>query len=166
MSPTHRRSSALVVAAALVATALVVPAGRAHADRIKDLASVAGVRGNALVGYGLVTGLAGTGDDASSPMVKQSIAKMLKQVGVSIDPSQIKAKNVAAVIVTAELPPFARSGQKIDVVVSSTGGAKSLAGGTLIMTPLKADGPRTWALAQGPLAVGGFLVEEIGRAHV
>lgn len=155
MSPTLRLSSALVVAAALAALA----AGRADADRIKDLASIEGVRGNALVGYGLVTGLAGTGDDASSPMVKQSIAKMLKQVGVTIDPAQIKAKNVAAVIVTAELPPFARSGQKIDVVVSSTGGAKSLAGGTLIMTPLKADGPKTWALAQGPLAVGGFLVE-------
>jgi flagellar P-ring protein precursor FlgI len=158
MSLTRRRSSVLVLAAALTA-ALAAGADRADADRIKDLATIDGVRGNALVGYGLVIGLAGTGDDASSPMVKQSLSKMLKQVGISIPPEQIKAKNVAAVIVTAELPPFARSGQRIDVVVSSTGGAKSLAGGTLVMTPLKSDGPKTWALAQGPIAVGGFLVE-------
>jgi flagellar P-ring protein precursor FlgI len=146
-----------ITAAALVATALA--AAPVYADRIKELATVEGVRSNQLTGFGLVVGLAGTGDDASSPVVRESLAKMLERLGVTIDPAQIKSKNVAAVVITAELPPFARPGQSLDVLVSSMGSAKSLAGGTLVATPLKGPDRRTWALAQGAVAVGGFLVE-------
>lgn len=150
------RTARLIVAGALVAA---LTAGGARADRIKDLATVEGVRTNALIGYGLVTGLAGTGDDASSPMVKQSLAQAIKALGTTINPADIKAKNVAAVLITAELPPFARKGQRIDVNVASIGAAKSLAGGTLVASALKDLDGRTWALAQGSVAVGGFLVE-------
>lgn len=143
---------------ATIATVLAL-AAPASADRIKDLATVEGVRANHLTGFGLVIGLAGTGDDASSPIVRRSMAKLLSRLDIKISPDELKAKNVAAVIVTAELPPFARPGQALDVVVSSAGSAKSLAGGTLIETPLKGADQRTWALAQGPLAVGGFLAE-------
>ncbi len=148
------------IVTAVVSVAVVAGAASpARADRIKELASIEGVRSNQLTGFGLVVGLAGTGDDASSPMVRESLAKMLKRLGATIEPAQIKSKNVAAVLVTAELPPFARPGQSLDVLVSSMGSAKSLAGGTLIATPLKGADGRTWALAQGPVAVGGFLVE-------
>lgn len=131
-------------------------ASAAHADRIKDLTSIGGVRENHITGFGIVIGLDGTGDDARSPIVKESIAKMLKKLGITIDPGALKAKNVAAVMVTAELPPFAKPGMPIDVTVSSLGNAKSLAGGTLLAAPLKGPDQRTWAIAQGPLSVGGF----------
>jgi len=154
---------AVVIARRWIALALCVGAvaasAPARADRIKDLATVEGVRKNQLVGVGLVTGLAGTGDDASSPIVRRSMAKMLSRLDIKISPEELRAKNVAIVAVTAELPPFARPGQQIDVVVSSSGSAKSLAGGVLMGTPLKGPDQRTWALAQGQLAVGGFLVE-------
>ncbi len=143
---------------ALILVTLVVIAPPAHADRIKDLASVAGVRANQLTGYGIVVGLDGTGDDARSPMVRRSLAKMLKKLGVTVDANEIKAKNVAAVVVTAELPPFARPGAQLDITVSSIGSAKSLAGGTLLQTPLRGADNRTWALAQGALTVGGYAV--------
>lgn len=159
MSANPRRTSAVAFALFAAAALAALPAGRADADRIKDLATVEGVRGNPLVGYGLVYGLAGTGDDASSPVVRQTMAKSLKWLGITIPPAGIKAKNVASVMITAELPPFARSGQRIDITIASMGGAKSLAGGTLVMTPLKGPDGKTWALAQGSLAVGGFLVE-------
>jgi flagellar P-ring protein precursor FlgI len=139
--------------------ALVGLAGSANADRLKDVATVEGVRSNQLTGFGLVVGLGGTGDDASSPVIRRSLAKMLKKLGTTVDASEIKSKNVAAVVITAELPPFARPGQALDVTVSSMGSAKSLAGGTLIVTPLKGPDGKTWALAQGPVAVGGFLAE-------
>lgn len=129
------------------------------ADRLKDLADIEGARSNPLVGYGLVVGLAGTGDDASSPATRKTLSAMVKKLGVSIDPSELRAKNVAAVIVTAELPPFARPGMPLDVVVSSAGTAKSLQGGTLLMTPLKGADLETYALAQGPISAGGFAVE-------
>jgi flagellar P-ring protein FlgI len=148
----------LARAAVLAGLLVALAATPARADRIKDLATVEGVRSNQLTGVGLVVGLAGTGDDASSPMVRQMLASAYQGLGVKLDAGAIKAKNVAVVMVTAELPPFARKGQRIDVTVSSSGGAKSLAGGTLIATPLKIEG-RAWAVAQGPLAVGGFLVE-------
>lgn len=151
--------------AAIIVAALIALAGPAIADRLKDLATVEGVRSNQLTGFGLVIGLAGTGDDASSPVVRRSLAKMLKRLGVTVDASEIKSKNVATVVVTAELPPFARPGQALDVTVSSMGSAKSLAGGTLLMAPLKGPDQRTWALAQGPLAVGGFLVEGAGASQ-
>ena len=155
----HRTVRLLVAATALTALAALTgrAAGRAHADRVKDLATVQGVRTNGLVGIGLVTGLAGTGDD--SLVVKQFLAKMLKAQDITVDAAAIKAKNVAVVSITAELPPFARKGQRIDVTVSSIGAAKSLAGGTLVLSPLKDLNGQTWALAQGAVAVGGFLVE-------
>jgi flagellar P-ring protein precursor FlgI len=163
MSVAHRVMNAIAIAA-LVGLATLT-AGVAAADRIKDLATVEGVRGNPLVGSGIVTGLAGTGDDASSPVTRAMLSRMLKSLGVTIDPSAIKAKNIAAVAITAELPPFARSGQRIDVNVTSIGGAKSLAGGTLMITHLKDTEGHTWALAQGPVAVGGFLVEAGGGSE-
>ena len=149
----------VIVSLALTGGGGVVAVDGARADRVKDLVTIEGVRSNSLVGYGLVTGLAGTGDDASSPLVKQSLAKALKALGVTVNPTDLKAKNVAAVLVTAELPPFARKGQKLDVTITSIGGAKSLAGGVLIQAPLKGGDDRVWALAQGSVAVGGFLVE-------
>jgi flagellar P-ring protein precursor FlgI len=128
--------------------------------RIKDIATLTGVRSNQLIGYGLVTGLDGTGDDMSKSLFTlQAVYNMMVRNGITINPSQltdIKIKNVAAVIVTASLPPFAKSGSLIDVQVSSIGDAESLAGGTLIMTPLKAADGKVYAVAQGPLAIGAF----------
>jgi len=131
----------------------------ARADRIKDLTTIAGVRDNHLTGFGLVVGLDGTGDDARSPMVRGSLTKMLKRLGVTIDPADLKGKNVAAVMLTAELPAFAKPGMAFDITVSSMGNAKSLAGGTLLAAPLKGPDDRTWAVAQGALSVGGFIAE-------
>lgn len=131
----------------------------ASADRIKDLATVGGVRDNHLTGFGLVIGLDGTGDDARSPMVKTALAKMLKKLGVTVDPADLKAKNVAAVMITTELPAFAKPGMTLDIKVSSVGNAKSLSGGTLLAAPLKGADQRTWAIAQGALSVGGFAAE-------
>jgi flagellar P-ring protein precursor FlgI len=130
----------------------------AQADRIKDLVTVKGIRTNHLTGTGLVVGLGGTGDDANSPVVRQELARALKRLGVTIDPTQIKAKNVAAVLVTAELPAFGQPGMAVDVTVASAGGAKSLTGGVLIATELKGPDGKTWALAQGSISVGGFAV--------
>ncbi len=138
---------------------LVLLAAPAHGARLKELVEVGGVRTNHLVGMGLVVGLAGTGDDASSAVTRREIAVMAKRLGLALDPGDIKAKNVAAVMVTAELPAFARSGKTIDVTVASMGSAKSLGGGTLLMTPLKGPDLGTYALAQGQLSVGGFLAE-------
>ncbi len=132
--------------------------GNAHGERIKDLASVAGVRSNQLVGYGLVVGLDGTGDQTTQvPFVTQSLRNMLTQYGINIpDNVNPQLKNVAGVIVHAELPPFAKPGQTIDVTVSSIGNSKSLRGGSLLMTPLKGADGQVYALAQGNLVVGGF----------
>jgi flagellar P-ring protein precursor FlgI len=125
--------------------------------RLKEVASVQGVRNNQLVGYGLVVGLDGTGDQTTStPFTTQSLAAMLQQMGVTVPPgTNMQLKNVAAVMVTAQLPPFAQPGQQIDVNVSSLGNAKSLRGGTLIATPLKGADSQVYALAQGNLIVGG-----------
>src|SRR4029077_1175778 len=110
-------------------------------------------------GFGLVVGLDGSGDDIMSPVVKSSLTKLLKRLGVTIDPTMLKAKNVAAVMITADLPAFAKPGMAFDITVSSVGNAKSLAGGTLLAAPLKGPDDRTWALAQGALSVGGFASE-------
>ncbi len=129
----------------------------AHAERIKDLATVAGVRSNQLIGYGLVVGLAGTGDQTSqAPFTVQSLTNMLAQFGVKV-PSNVnpQLKNVAAVMVSATLGPFMKNGQTIDVTVSSIGNAKSLRGGTLLMTPLRGADGRVYAIAQGSVTVGG-----------
>ncbi|WP_144641654.1 flagellar basal body P-ring protein FlgI [Bordetella genomosp. 13] len=141
-----------------VLAALCLLAGSAaHADRLKDLASVQGVRGNQLIGYGLVVGLDGTGDQVrQTPFTQQSLTNMLSQLGVTVPPgSNMQLKNVAAVMVTTTLPAFARPGQTLDVVVSSMGNAKSLRGGTLLMTPLKGADNQIYAIAQGNMLVGG-----------
>jgi flagellar P-ring protein precursor FlgI len=130
----------------------------AQAIRVKDLATVEGVRVNQLVGYGLVVGLNGTGDKSSTRFTNQTVINMLERLGVHIDPGAIGIKNVAAVVVTANLEAFARIGSKLDVLVNSIGDATSLTGGTLLMTPLKGADGEVYAVAQGPLLVGGFQV--------
>lgn len=144
--------------AALVALLLCTP-DLAEANRLKDLVTIEGFRSNKLVGYGIVVGLNGTGDNARSPVVRRSLSNMLRRLGTRIDPEEIKARNVAAVILTTELPPFARPGMELDVTVSSLGEAKSLQGGTLVATPLKGVDKKTYAIAQGPLSSGSFAVE-------
>ncbi len=134
----------------------------ARASRIKDIAFFEGVRTNHLVGYGLVVGLDGTGDKSGSVFTRQSVANMFVKMGIKIDPKLIKVKNTAAVMLTAELPPFVRPGSRIDVLVSSLGDAKSLNGGTLIMTPLKGADDRVYASAQGAVSLGGFLASGSG----
>ncbi len=130
----------------------------AYGPRIKDVAKLQGVRSNQLVGYGLVVGLAGTGDSDKSTFTVQSIVNMLKTFGITVSTSQLKPKNVGAVIVTAQLPPFVNPGDTIDITVSSMGDAKSLQGGTLLLTPLKAANGAVYAVGQGALSVGGFTV--------
>ncbi len=130
--------------------------GTALASRFKDLAHIEGVRDNQLVGYGLVVGLNGTGDSAGTSFTIQSLVNMMERLGVKVDPGAVKVDNVAAVIVTAKLPPFARAGQTIDVNVSSIGDADSLVGGTLLLTPMKGPDGKVYAVAQGPLAVGSL----------
>jgi len=145
--------SGIILLLCLMACAIDV-----HAERIKDIATVAGVRTNQLVGYGLVVGLDGTGDQTSqAPFTVQSLKSMLAQFGIVV-PAGVtpQLKNVAAVSVNAELPPFAKPGQTIDVTVSSLANAKSLRGGTLLMTPLKGANGDIYAIAQGSLIVGGF----------
>lgn len=142
----------------LLAMAISLAAGQAAAERIKDVASMAGVRGNALVGYGLVVGLDGTGDQTSqAPFTVQSLKSMLAQLGVQVpDNVRPQLKNVAAVAIHADLPPFAKPGQQIDVTVSSIGNSKSLRGGSLLMAPLKGADGQVYAIAQGSIIVGGF----------
>lgn len=137
---------------------LLLVAGSAQAQRIKDLASIAGVRSNQLVGYGLVVGLDGTGDQTSqTPFTVQSFKNMLKQYGITL-PANVnpQLKNVAAVAIHADLPAFSKQGQNIDITVSSLGNAKSLRGGSLLMTPLRGADGQIYAVAQGNLIVGGF----------
>src|SRR5690554_3945191 len=151
-------------------TATVLSAGltSAHAERIKDLADFAGVRSNSLVGYGLVVGLDGTGDQTmQAPFTGQSMTNMLAQLGVTIPPgTNMQLRNVAAVMVTADLPPFSRPGQRIDVNVSSVGNARSLRGGTLLMSPLRGIDGEIYALAQGNLLITGASAEAAGSSQV
>ncbi len=135
---------------------LLIP-GLSAAERIKDLASIQGVRNNQLIGYGLVVGLDGTGDQTQqTPFTVQSILSMLGQLGINLPPgTNLQLRNVASVMVTATLPAFAQPGQHIDVTVSSMGNAKSLRGGTLLMTPLKGIDNQVYAVAQGSLVIGG-----------
>ena len=124
--------------------------------RIKDLASIKGIRTNQLFGYGLVIGLNGSGDKGGTGFTIQALANMMEKMGIRVNPQDVKVNNVAAVMVNAELPPFARIGKNIDVTISSIGDAKSLQGGTLLLTPLKGVDGRVYALAQGPIIVGGY----------
>jgi flagellar P-ring protein precursor FlgI len=144
--------------ALIFALAVCVAASAASADsRIKDIADFEGVRDNLLVGYGLVVGLNGTGDDLkNSGFTKQSLIGMLERLGVNTRDDVLKTENVAAVMVTATLPPFARQGVRIDVSVAALGDAKSLLGGTLLVTPMIGADGEVYAVAQGPLAIGGF----------
>jgi len=147
-------SPILLTAIALVMLLAASPAG---AIRIKDMADIQGVRSNQLVGYGLVIGLDGTGDKQQTQFTTQSLASMLERLGVKVsDPTKIKVKNVAAVMVTATLPPFSRAGSRIDVMVSSVGDAGSLQGGTLLLTPLRSANGEIYAVAQGAISIGGF----------
>ncbi len=129
-----------------------------YADRLKDMVSFAGIRSNQLMGYGIVVGLDGTGD-SSLALTLQSMQSTISQFGMNVDAGSLSGKNSAAVMITADLDPFTKVGQKIGVTVSSMGKAKSLRGGTLLMTPLKGADGKTYAIAQGNLAVGGFGVE-------
>ncbi|GAB4165818.1 MAG: flagellar basal body P-ring protein FlgI [Geothermobacteraceae bacterium] len=128
----------------------------AHAVRIKDVAHLDGVRTNQLVGYGLVVGLDGTGDSKSAQFTIQSLVNMLDRMGITVNRNDVKVANVAAVMVTAELPPFTKPGSRVDVTISSIGDAKSLAGGTLLLTPLQGPNGQVYAVAQGPVVVGSL----------
>lgn len=134
----------------------------ASAARLKDLADIEGVRGNQLVGYGIVVGLKGTGDKSGAAFTSQSISNLLERLGIRVDSKDLKLANVAAVVATAELPPFSRPGGKLDVTLSSIGDASTLQGGILLMTPLKAADGKVYAVAQGPVSIGGFIVEGQG----
>lgn len=147
-----------------VLASLPAAAGSSTGVRIKDITAVQGVRANQLVGYGLVVGLNGTGDSLrNSPFTEQSLQSMLDQMGVNIRNSSARTRNIAAVLITADLPPFAGAGSRIDVTVSSLGDATSLAGGSLVMTPLSGADAAIYAVAQGPVAVSGFAAT--GRAE-
>ena len=147
----------LIWVIAIVAAGLLF-APCADAVRIKDIADIKGVRQNQLVGYGLVVGLDGTGDSDDATFTIQSLASLLEKMGVTVQTADLEVENVAAVMVTAELPPFAHSGNRIDVLVSSIGDAENLQGGTLLFTPLRAADGKIYAVAQGPISTGGFAV--------
>ena len=157
MNTTDRFLRLLIALAFAAASAALWWPVEAQATRLKEIATVQGVRSNQLVGYGLVVGLDGTGDQTTqTPFTAQSVQAMLQQLGISVPAgTPMQLKNVAAVLVTATLPPFAQPGQAIDVAVSSLGNAKSLRGGTLIATPMKGADGQIYALAQGNLLVGG-----------
>ena len=151
---------------AILVLVLGLPA--AAAPRIKDLVEFEGVRGNDLVGYGLVVGLKGTGDAIrNAPFTEEALANLLERLGVNVAGEDFKPENVAAVIVTATLPPFARPGGRIDATVSAIGDADSLLGGTLVMTPLNAADGKIYAVAQGPILAGGLEAEgEAARTQI
>jgi len=154
-----KKRSVLFIILVLFFTVII---DQAHAARIKDLAYINGVRTNQLVGYGLVVGLNGTGDKSNTIFTNQSLANMLEKMGIRIDPKLTKVNNIAAVTVTADLPPFGKVGNKIDATVSSIGDAKSLGGGILLLTQLKGADGEVYAMAQGPLVVGGFMTSGTG----
>ena len=142
----------------LISSIFLLISNQLMADRLKDMVSFAGIRSNQLMGYGIVVGLDGTGD-SSLALTLQSMQSTISQFGMNVDAGSLSGKNSAAVMVTADLDPFIKVGQKIGITVSSMGKAKSLRGGTLLMTPLKGANGQTYAIAQGNLAVGGFGVE-------
>lgn len=149
------KSTVIIIISILLA---MMPVNMAHAVRIKDIVSLEGARSNQLVGYGLVIGLNGTGDKSGTEFTLQSLVNMLKRMGVNVNKKDVNVKNVAAVVVTAEISPFDKPGSPKDVLVSSIGDAKSLEGGTLLMTPLKGGNDEIYAVAQGVISIGGFNV--------
>jgi len=151
------RRSILAVCAAISLIASLGAAAPLHCKvRIKDVTSVAGMDGKQLIGYGLIVGLNGTGDGSKSVFTVNSIVSMLEKLGITVSPSEIKVKNVAAVVATAEIPPFTPLGTRVDVTVSSLGDASSLEGGQLLLTPLRGADGITHAIAQGAVSIGGF----------
>ena len=159
------RATMFFFASFLLLAAETAPPKKIEA-RLKEVARLQGVRTNQLIGYGIVVGLDGSGDKDQTKFTVQSLTNLMARQGIKISPTAVKVKNVAAVMVTAELPAFARAGNKVDVTVSSTGDAKSLAGGTLLMAPLNGPDGQTYAVAQGPLLVGGFSASAGGSSTV
>lgn len=159
--PGLTRMLVILGAAAVLLCGARVPS---HAERIKDLASFEGVRENPLIGYGLVVGIDGKGDQGLA--TQQTIVNMLQRMGLVVNPNDLKTKNVAAVMVTSMLPAFPRPGTRIDVTVSTIGDAKTLQGGTLLLTPLKGPDGKVYALGQGAVSVGGFVGGEGGTKVV
>ncbi|MBY0421018.1 MAG: flagellar basal body P-ring protein FlgI, partial [Parvularculaceae bacterium] len=154
----------LAFALAALAAALAPAAAEARA-RLKDLVEIEGVRGNDLVGYGLVVGLNGTGDGLrNSPYTQEALSSLLERLGINVTGEDFRPRNIAAVVVTGTLPPFARQGQQIDVTVSAIGDASSLRGGTLIMTPLNAADGKIYAVAQGSILASGFNAQGQGAS--
>jgi len=142
--------------AGLVGLMLLLGSSSARADKLRDLTDVVGARDNQLVGYGVVTGLNGTGDDVSVPFAQQSLRALMRRLGIQVDSKLARLRNVAAVVVTATIPPFVREGSRLDITVSSMGNAKSLRGGVLIQTPLRGADRKTYAVGQGAIIIGGF----------
>jgi len=134
---------------------IVVPSATVHAERIKDVAQVEGFRTNQLIGYGLVAGLDGTGDRQNTEFTVQTLTNLLQEYRIKVAPDAVRVKNVAGVMVTAEIPPYVQPGTRLDGVVSSLGDARSLSGGTLLLTPLRGPDGQVYAVAQGPVSLGG-----------
>lgn len=156
-----RRMTCLLLTAFVLLLSLV---SEASAARIKDIADVEGVRGNQLFGFGVVVGLNGSGDGNSALFTSRGFSNLLEKMGIRVDPTEIKSKNIAAVMVTSTLPAFMRPGSRVDLTLSSIGDAKSLQGGTLLFTPLKAADGNVYAVGQGAVTVGGFSIEGGGDA--
>lgn len=154
----------LLALAVVAATRMAVAEDSERRARVKDISSIEGIRDNQLVGYGLVVGLQGTGDSQQTTFPTQTLAAMLLRMGVSVPAGAIRVQNLAAVFVSATLPPFARPGTKLDITASSAGDARSLEGGILLMTPLYGTDGKIYAQAQGPLVVGGYSVSVNGNA--
>ncbi|MDA8456953.1 flagellar basal body P-ring protein FlgI [Acidovorax sp. GBBC 3334] len=157
-------AAAILGASLIVGPLLCIPAtASAESVRVKDLGKLQGWRENALVGTGIVTGLAGTGDSSSNRGTRQALSNAMSQFNLNIGPEQIQSRNVAVVMVSASLSPFSREGDTLDVTVTSVGDARSLVGGSLVLTSLKAANGRVYALAQGPLSVGGYRYDANGN---
>lgn len=163
-STTVRRACSLALSSLLALSPAAVPL--ASADRIRDIATIQGIRDNAVIGYGLVVGLDGSGDQTTqTPFTTQTLNNMMSELGITVPPgTNMQLKNVAAVMVTANIPPFASPGQQLDVTVSSVGTAKNLRGGTLLMSPLKGADGQVYALAQGNVVIGGVGAESGGSS--
>lgn len=155
---------AILVLALLALATFARADGGEHKARVKDISSIEGIRDNQLVGYGLVVGLQGTGDSQQTTFPTQTLAAMLLRMGVSVPAGAIRVQNLAAVFVSATLPPFSRPGTKLDITASSAGDARSLEGGLLLMTPLYGTDGKIYAQAQGPLVVGGYSVSVNGNS--
>ncbi len=145
---------------------LIFGESAARADKLRDLCDVVGARDNQLVGYGVVTGLNGTGDDITVPFAQQSLRALMRRLGIQVDARQARLRNVAAVIVTATIPAFVREGSHLDITVSSMGNAKSLRGGVLVQTPLRGADRKTYAVGQGALVVGGFSAQGFSGSSI